>query len=180
MAVNSVGSTTSLDVLPGQSAEAQDERNFILFFIKYPEEPVLDVGTGDCACVASILARQGYGVVASDRDGGTIQSARRFLAQQGARKRVRLIRDDIAASRLKSASFLNIVCFNVLHHVPEYDNALGELHRILAPQGRLIVADYDEDGTGFLEKLQKAVHRHFDFVTVYRRPQERLLLVCEN
>lgn len=180
MTANSPRSAGSLELLPRESFEVQDERHFILSLIKYPDQPVLDVGTGDCVCVASLLAERGHQVVALDSDAGAIRAAQKLLREQEAGEKVRLLRRDITASRLESTSFLNIVCFNVLHHVPEYEKALAELRRILAPGGRLIISDYDENGSGFLEKLEHAVGRYFPRVSLYHRPGERLLLLCEN
>ena len=159
----------------------RDERSFALSSIKYPSEPVLDVGTGDCACLASILASQGRPVVAVDKDRGTIRAARRFLAHRHLNKAVRLLRDDITASGLPSSSFRNIVCFNVLHHVSPLDSALDELHRILTADGRVIISDFDENGDGYLERLEQAVDRRFRRVTAYRRSSgRRLVLSCEK
>lgn len=160
--------------------EVRDERGFVLSMIKELDYPVLDVGTGDCACVAAVLARKGMRVVASDNDHDTIIDARLYLGVQGVKRRVRLIQDDISASALAPNSFRNIVCFYVLHHVPRFDDALAELNRILAPDGRLIIYEYDENGNGFLEKLEKAVSNRFRNITAYRRPKGRLLLTCEK
>jgi ubiquinone/menaquinone biosynthesis C-methylase UbiE len=160
--------------------EEQEERSFAVSLIKYPSEPALDVGTGDCACVASILASQGTRVVALDKDRGTIHAARRFLTSQHLNKVVRLTRDDITASGLPSNSFRNIVCFNVLHHVSRLDSALAELRRILASDGRLIISDHDENRDGFVERLEQAVDRRFRSVVAYRRPGGRLVLICEK
>jgi ubiquinone/menaquinone biosynthesis C-methylase UbiE len=159
---------------------SQDERSFALSSIKYPSEPVLDVGTGDCACLASILASQGRRVVALDKNHGTIRAARRFLTTRHLNKAVRLLRDDITASGLPSRSFRNIVCFNLLHHVSPFESALGELQRILAWDGRLIISDYDENRDGFLERLEQGVRRHFRSVAAHRRPSGRLVLICEK
>ncbi|HEU0139718.1 MAG TPA: class I SAM-dependent methyltransferase [Bryobacteraceae bacterium] len=148
--------------------------------IKHPGDPVLDIGTGDCACVASILASQGTQVVAVDKDRETIHAARGFLSTQPMKKAVRLLQDDITASGLASSSFQNIVCFNVLHHVSRFDSGLGELHRILTSDGRLIISEYDENRDGFLKRLEQAVHRRFRGVTAYRQPKGRLVLVCEK
>lgn len=160
--------------------EEQQERSFAVSLIKYPSEPALDVGSGECACVASILASQGTRVVALDKNRGTIRAARRFLTSQRLNKAVRLKPGDITASGLPSSSFRNIVCFNVLHHISRLDSALAELRRILASDGRLIISDYDENGDGFLERLEQAVDRHFRRVAAYRRSAGRLVLTCEE
>ncbi len=159
----------------------RDERSFALSSIKYPSEPVLDVGTGDCACLASILASQGQPVIAVDKDRGTIRAAHRFLARRHLNNAVRLLRDDITASHLPSNSFRNIVCFNVLHHVSPLDSALDELYRILTEDGRIIISDFDENGDGHLERLEQAVNHRFQRVTAYRRSGgRRLVLSCEK
>lgn len=158
----------------------QSERSFAVSLIKHPGELVLDVGTGDCACIASILVSQGTPVVAIDKDDRTTRAARKFLNSRRVNKGVRLLQDDITASGLPSDSFPNIVCFNVLHHVPQFDSALAELHRILAPDGRLIISDFDENRDGFLGRLERAVDRHFRGVTPYHRWRGRLVLSCEK
>jgi ubiquinone/menaquinone biosynthesis C-methylase UbiE len=169
-------------ILPNARRRAgrQDERSFAVSLLKYPGELVLDVGTGDCACIASILASQRTPVLAIDRDKRTIGAARKFLDTQHVKEGVRLLQDDITASSLPSDSFRNIVCFNVLHHVPQFDGALAELRRILAPDGRLIISDFDENRDGFLGRLEQAVNRRFRSVTRYHRWRGRLVLSCEK
>lgn len=158
----------------------RDERSYALSLTKHPRGPVLDVGTGDCACVATILARQGTRVVALDKDHERILAARMCLRAWNVKKAVWLLQDDITVSGLISSSFRNIVCFNVLHHVARFDSALAELRRILTPDGRLIISDFDENGDGFLKRLEQAVGHHFRSVAAYRRPSGRLVLTCEK
>lgn len=170
-------------VAPAKDAQPvpEDERGFALSSIKYPDEPVLDVGTGECACIASVLASRGKQVVAVDNQHATIRSARRFLATRNLNRVVRLLEDDITASRLPSRSFRNIVCFNVLHHVTSLDKALNELQRILTADGRVIISDFDENGDGHLNRLEQGVERHFQKVAAHRRSNgKRLVLICEN
>jgi 2-polyprenyl-3-methyl-5-hydroxy-6-metoxy-1,4-benzoquinol methylase len=173
-------STIPLEALFEQFVDWRDERALAVSFIKYPDKPVLDVGTGSCSCIANSLAKGGYSVVASDNDRRAIRNAHRFVAGNTHRSRIKLINDDITASHLETASFLNVVCFNVLHHVADLAGAFAELHRILSWRGRLIISEYDEDGTGFLRNLESEAHRRFVHVTRYVRPLERLLLVCEK
>ncbi len=161
-------------------AGPQDERRFVLSLLKHPGKPVLDVGTGDCACIASILAGRGLQVVATDHDREKIRVARKFLVTKQAKKSVRLLQDDITASSLASNSFGNIVCFNVLHHVPRLDSALAELRRILVSDGRIVISDFDENGDGYLKRLKQAVGRHLRRTASYRRPSGRLVLICEK
>ncbi len=163
-----------------KTAGRKDERNFALSLLKYPGELVLDVGTGDCACIASVVANQGIPVVAIDKHDSTITAARKFVDSHHISQRVRLLQDDITASALPSDSFRNIVCFNVLHHVSQVEKALAELHRILASEGRLIISEFDENRDGFLGRLERAVDRQFGDVTPHHRWRGRLVLSCEK
>ncbi len=178
--------TNSKDAAPrgslkrsSKNADAQ-ERNFVLSLIKHPRDPVLDVGTGECACLAIILALRGTRVVALDWDHETVVAARMLLGAHHVKKLVRLLQDDITASSLASSSFRNIVSFNVLHHVPRFDRALAELSRILTSDGRLIISDFDENRDGHLERLIKAAHTQFRRVAAYPRSGGRMVLSCEH
>lgn len=174
------GMTKPASVNVFRTSGRKDERSFALSLLKYPGEKVLDVGTGDCACIASIVASQGILVLAIDKHDSTITAARKFVDRHHIGQRVRLLQDDITASALPSDSFRNIVCFNVLHHVPQFDNALAELHRILTLDGRLIISEFDENRDGFLGRLERAVDRLFRSVTPYHRWKGRLVLSCEK
>ncbi len=148
--------------------------------LKYPHAPVLDVGTGGCACLAHALARMGRQVVALDNDHKMMLQAQKHLNVQENKKCVQLLQSDITALGLASRSFRNIVCFNVLHHIPRINDALNELHRILTSKGRLIISEYDENKDGFLIRLEQSAIRKFRNVALNRRPSGRLVLICEK
>ncbi len=42
---------------------------------------------------------------------------------------------------------------NVLHHMEAGENLLSEVSRVLAPGGRFVVADFDEEGFRILARL---------------------------
>ena len=118
--------------------------------------------------------------MAVDQRAGTLDAARNHLKKEGLEDAAQFLQDDITASGLRSGSFENIVCFNVLHHVSRVHTAVAELGRILAPDGRLIISEYDENLDGFLDRLKEAVQRHFPNVRSYNRPAGRLVLACEK
>ncbi len=60
--------TNALKSFTATPGVVQDERDFAVFLIEHPKEPVLDVGAGGCACVVSYLRYRGHRVVASDYD----------------------------------------------------------------------------------------------------------------
>jgi SAM-dependent methyltransferase len=174
------GSTAELHLVTPAPTGTGNEREYVVSLLKYPDKPVLDVGTGSCACVAGHLSYRGHRVVASESDRATLCAARRFLSQAPTAWGVRFVLDDITRSKLKSGSFFNIVCFNVLHHVSDLTAALDELARLLAREGRLIVSDYDEEETGFLVRLAHEARRRFPRVEVQARPEGRAVLLCEK
>lgn len=54
---------------------------------------------------------------------------------------VRVALADVIAMPFRSAAFGAVVASGVLHHLPDWTEALGEIARVLEPDGRLLVLD---------------------------------------
>jgi ubiquinone/menaquinone biosynthesis C-methylase UbiE len=116
--------------------------------------PALDVGTGK-GLLAIELARKGMSVVSVDVDGDE-QELARFLAQEaGVASRVTLVHGDAAHLPYPDGSFGCVAMMDVLHHLDEPGPVLREMARVLEHAGRIIVADFDEQGFD----LVAGVHR---------------------
>ena len=94
----------------------------------------LEVGCGRGVGVEIILDRFGAGrVEAFDLDPDMVERARRRLAARG--DRVRLWTGDAAAIEASDAAYDAVFDFGIIHHVPEWRTALGEVRRVLKPGG---------------------------------------------
>jgi SAM-dependent methyltransferase len=101
-----------------------------------PGERVLDAGCGPG--VHSVrLARHGLAVDAIDVSDAALAEARRRAEAAGVADRIRLARGDLTSLSLPDASYGQVLCWGVVIHIPELEQSLAELARILAPGGRL-------------------------------------------
>jgi ubiquinone/menaquinone biosynthesis C-methylase UbiE len=93
--------------------------------------PVLDVGCGSSLIIAALPP----GSVAMDILANKLRYARRFSR--------RLVRASGFAIPFPDASFPCVLCSQVIEHVPMDSPILSELHRVLAPGGRLVLGTPD-------------------------------------
>jgi ubiquinone/menaquinone biosynthesis C-methylase UbiE len=96
----------------------------------------LEVGCGRGVGVDLILRTFGADSVdAFDLDPTMVARARARLAPHGAK--VRLWVGDAAAISAADASYDAVFDFGIIHHVPDWRTALGEIYRVLKPGGHL-------------------------------------------
>jgi ubiquinone/menaquinone biosynthesis C-methylase UbiE len=96
---------------------------------------VLEVGCGRGVGAEVILDRLGAAkVTAVDLDESMIELARRRLHGRG----VELSVADVCDLDLPSGSIDTVVDFGIIHHVPDWQQALVEIHRVLRPGGLLL------------------------------------------
>ncbi len=118
----------------------------------------LEVGCGRGEGLRIILERFGAGrVVGIDVDPAQIERARRRLGDRWG-DRVELRVGDAARLDFPDESFDAVFDFGILHHVPEWREALREARRVLRPYGRFY---YEEVLRGFLDtRMVRALLRH--------------------
>src|SRR5690606_31157563 len=105
---------------------------------------VLDVGGGAGAgtrALFSVFAPAEVEYI--DIDPRHVETARKKLRSYGARVRVQQM--DAARLRFPDASFDAALCSEVLHHIPDWRQALREIYRVLRPGGVLLVAEALKD-----------------------------------
>jgi SAM-dependent methyltransferase len=121
-------------------------------FLQGAESPILDIGSGIAPMV--------------DRSEGAILSDMSFPGMRIMRREgFDCCLLDIQRLGLKTGSVGTIICSEVLEHVPDDDQALGELARVLAPSGRLVVTvplhryywAADDETVGHLRRYDPAV-----------------------
>lgn len=99
--------------------------------------PLLDIGCGEGRDLP-ILAPSGEAVVGADISAIRLSKAR----SSALRFRIPflgLVRCDVRALPFKSNSFDTVLCSEVLEHVPRWEEALHEIQRIIAQEGRLVI-----------------------------------------
>ncbi|HLE95960.1 MAG TPA: class I SAM-dependent methyltransferase [Candidatus Thermoplasmatota archaeon] len=102
------------------------------------EGPLLEVGCGNGATTEGLLARwPRLATTAIDIDPDQVLRARLRLSG-----RARVEEGDVTRLAFPSGAFRTVVAMNVLHHVGEYERALHEVHRVLAPGGQFLFTDY--------------------------------------
>ena len=115
--------------------------------------PVLDVGTGACACMAVSLASAGLAVTAIDH----ASSAVRIAQEQAAGKLAdRLDVRYLEAEHLPfpDAAFPVVVAFDALCHTRAPEMVITEMSRVCAADGLVIIAE--------LNALGRELTRHLD------------------
>lgn len=113
----------------------------ILSRIKVPEGSVfMDAGCGNAAKSVR-LARRGFRVKAIDFSPSALALAKQNVKDLGLEDRIEVSRENICQLSYPDATVPNIWCWGVLMHVPDIDEALDELCRVLAPGGWLILEE---------------------------------------
>ncbi|MCC6213315.1 MAG: class I SAM-dependent methyltransferase [Polyangiaceae bacterium] len=101
---------------------------------------VLEVGCGRGKGVRLLLESLGAARVdAFDLDPAMVELARAELAGFGDRSRV--WQGSVTAIDAPDAAYDAVFDFGILHHVPRWRDGLAEIHRVLAPGGRLFAEE---------------------------------------
>lgn len=94
---------------------------------------VLEVGCGRGVGIEILFSLDAAEVIGFDLDPKMIALAQKRIARYG--NRVQVFVGDAEKVDLPDASFDAVVDFGILHHVPGWKKALGEIARLLKPGG---------------------------------------------
>jgi ubiquinone/menaquinone biosynthesis C-methylase UbiE len=137
----------------------------ISWFRKNSELPagasILEIGCGRGAGARIIYQTFRPGVFhASDLDLQMIRKAAEYLPPED-RKPIRFLTADVLNLPYGQESFKAVFGFGVLHHIPDWQTALGEISRVLKP-----------GGTYYLEELYPGLYQNFITKHILLHPQE--------
>jgi arsenite methyltransferase len=107
-----------------------------------PGERVLDLGSGagtDSLVASQMVGPQGS-VTGIDMTPEMLAKARAAAAELGARN-VEFVESEAESLPFADGSFDVVISNGVIDLIPDKDAVFGELHRVLAPGGRLQIAD---------------------------------------
>jgi SAM-dependent methyltransferase len=103
------------------------------------EGTLLDAGCGPQPALSLLLGSSpGRHVVAVDIGEGMVRLARAVAAGRGVR--LSPVVGDLESLPFRAGAFAGIACDDTIEHVPDDRAAVGELARVLAPAGRLVLA----------------------------------------
>jgi 2-polyprenyl-3-methyl-5-hydroxy-6-metoxy-1,4-benzoquinol methylase len=107
-----------------------------------PHSLVLDAGCGSGRHLRALAKLPDLTIVGIDRNNADLNDALTSLQNMpdALSDNYLVSRADIKNLPFVSASFDCVICSEVLEHIPEHENALKELVRILKPQGDLVVS----------------------------------------
>lgn len=120
----------------------QDYMHDAFGFADFSGQLVLDLGCG-AGIDSAEFARNGAKVISTDMTQAATELARDLLKENGLPYLV--IQADAKALPFKDETFDCVYCFGVLHHIPDVETALAEIHRILKSDGRVMAMLYHRD-----------------------------------
>lgn len=120
---------------------------------------VLEIGSGSGAMAARLVERfPDIRLTATDYDEAMVAVARDRLAPFG--DRVTVERADATALHYHDGSFDAVLSFIMLHHVIEWERALAEVARVLAPGGQVVGYDVVASPPArFVHAVERETHR---------------------
>jgi len=120
----------------------QDYMRDVFGFDNFSGKLVLEVGCG--SGIDSVeFARNGARVISTDLTRTGAELTRDLLEESGSTSMV--IQSDAKALPFKDESFDCVYSFGVLHHIPDVEIALAEIHRVLKPSGQVMAMLYHRD-----------------------------------
>lgn len=119
-------------------------------FDRHPGARILEVGCG-LGTDHIAFARGGGTVFGIDLAQRHLQATRERFRQEG--RESRLTRTDAERLPFRAGSFDLAYSFGVLHHTPDTQRSVDEIHRVLKPGGEAIVALYHRNSDFYWRSL---------------------------
>lgn len=114
-------------------------------------DKILDAGCGS-ANHAIRLAKKGYNITAIDFSESVLKIARENLHNLNLLDKVTLKQEDLTALSFADSSFDIAYCWGVLMHIPDIENAIKELCRVVKPEGYIIVSEVNKNSIEMLTR----------------------------
>jgi ubiquinone/menaquinone biosynthesis C-methylase UbiE len=112
----------------------------------------LDVGTGN-GFLAMALARRGFRVVSVDVDGEEQALASALARETELQEWISFEMADAALLPYADGRFDVVASMDALHHFSAGEPILEEMIRVMRPGGRLVLAEFTEDGFSLVESV---------------------------
>lgn len=111
-------------------------------FDNFDGKLVLDLGCG-AGIDSAEFARSGASVVSVDFTKTAVTLTQNLLKEAKLPAEVKLA--DATSLPFEKETFDCVYCFGLLHHIPDVEKAVSEIHRVLKPGGQVIAMVYHKD-----------------------------------
>jgi 27-O-demethylrifamycin SV methyltransferase len=132
--------------------DVDKERDFILEQAKPVYGRILEAGTGK-GHFALALAKAGHSFITFDISAEEQHFAKLNIEYFGFEKQVDFRIENGERTSFADSSFDVIFSVNVLHHLHNAYQVIDELIRLISSQGKIILADFTEDGFKVMDKI---------------------------
>ncbi len=117
----------------------------LLETLRQADQQILDVGCGTGVFASRVLDQfPGTHVWGLDLSDGMLRQGQPRC--QVAAGRLHLVQGDSQRLPFADDTFDVVTCTHSFHHYPCQDRVVAEMHRVLRPDGRLLIIDGDRDG----------------------------------
>jgi ubiquinone/menaquinone biosynthesis C-methylase UbiE len=113
---------------------------------------VLEIGTGKGRFLAALLRHVPL-VTTVDLDAAEQRFARLNIAFEKPRGKAKFVVADAASLPWGRSVFDSVISMNALHHMNDLPRIADELLRVVAAQGKIVLADLDEEGLAIFERV---------------------------
>jgi ubiquinone/menaquinone biosynthesis C-methylase UbiE len=107
---------------------------------------VLDVGMGNCGCMAFFLASNGFHVVGIDNSPEAVSKSRQDAKKE---RFIGTFEAQVANGEhlpFESYEFDAVIAYHALHHMENVEQVVVEMFRVCKPLGFVLIADLNENG----------------------------------
>lgn len=138
---------------------------------------ILDVGMGDCGCMALFLARRGFEVTGIDHSSWAVHKAREEAAKFKLKGSFQARRAKAEKLPFKDTRFDAVLSYHSLHHIKNIGKAIQEMFRVCRKGGLIIVSDLHSQGRrvyehepdkDFIRNIEKLLRHQGTFVAKAR------------
>jgi ubiquinone/menaquinone biosynthesis C-methylase UbiE len=134
--------------------EMAPEVQFVLDCARPLTGHVLEIGTGKGRFLMS-LARADIRVTTVDNDEETMACARLNAEYHRVLDRIEWALHNAESLPWPDRTFDAVVSLNALHHLAQVWTVLAEAHRVIKPDGKLVLADFTPEGFDLMERIQE-------------------------
>ncbi len=141
--------------------DIDQERSFVIGKSMPVAGNILEAGTGK-GYFTLALAWAGYKFFTLDISTAEQRLAMLNLMYHGLQQQVTFLVADVESIPCHDGFFDVIFTVNMVHHLPSVYKVCDEFIRILAPDGKIVLSDFNEKGLAILDKIHESEGRRHD------------------